>query len=185
MLYRYKKETMEFIRVNWITVSLKVIGLFVFSCLVLGVSVITNEKIKEREVMIIMQKKNQFTPDKFITKIKSLNFRFPHIVLAQAKLETHNFTSKMFSENNNLFGMKEAAVRINTSKGTQNQHAFYDSWLESLYDYGLYTSTYLYSIKDENEYYDYLSQSYAEDKQYASKLKKIVEKENLKELFAN
>jgi hypothetical protein len=26
-------------------------------------------------------------------------------------------------------------VRINTAVGTQNNHAYYDTWMESIYDY--------------------------------------------------
>jgi hypothetical protein len=89
----------------------------------------------------------------------------------------------MFKENNNLFGMKEATQRIYTSKGSQNGHAYYTNWMESLYDYGFYCATYLSSIKQEDEYYNYLSQFYAEDKNYVDKLKTIIERDNLKSKF--
>ena len=35
--------------------------------------------------------------------IYKMNFKYPHIVLAQAKLESSNFNSTIFKENNNLF----------------------------------------------------------------------------------
>jgi len=77
-------------------------------------------------------------------------------------------------ENNNLFGMKEATQRINLSKGTQTNHAYYSYWMDSVYDYALYCATYLSKLKTEDDYYNYLSQSYAEDGSYIDKLKNIV-----------
>jgi uncharacterized FlgJ-related protein len=137
----------------------------------------------ESEIEVISSNYNEFTEDKLVQRIKELNFKFPHIVVAQAKLETGNFTSKMFSENNNLFGMKQARQRINTAGGTQHGHAYYDTWLESVYDYAFYSSTYLHKIKNERDYFNYLSQSYAEDPNYITKLKSIIERENLKSKF--
>jgi uncharacterized FlgJ-related protein len=45
---------------------------------------------------------------------------------------------KIFVENNNLFGMKEARVRLNLAKGTQYGHAYYDDWKESVSQIMLY-----------------------------------------------
>ena len=113
----------------------------------------------------------------------SLNIKFPHIVLAQAKLESGNYSSKIFKENHNLFGMKEARVRIHTSKGTQFNHAYYSHWKESVYDYAFYQCRYLSGIRSESEYFSYLGASYAEDTEYVSKLKRMIEKEELKSKF--
>ena len=110
--------------------------------------------------------------------IYKMNFKFPHIVLAQAKLESSNFNSTIFKENNNLFGMKQARTRPTTATGTQRSHAVYNSWKDSIIDYALYSQTYL-SGKTESEYYAYLSRNYAEDPAYVEKLKRLVEKENL------
>ena len=72
----------------------------------------------KHEKILIVETQNNFTKDKFITKIKQLNLKYPHIVYAQAMLESGNFTSKIFRENNNMFGMKQARVRINLAKST-------------------------------------------------------------------
>lgn len=186
MIYIYDKKIREFRKVNFSKHStLALFGVSVCATLisVAQVSKVKNTDYSEKEVEIIMNKYNEFSEEKLVAKIKELNFRFPHIVLAQAKLESGNFSSKMFKENNNLFGMKEAKSRINIAGGTQNGHAYYDSWSESIYDYALYYSTYLSKIKNEREYFQYLSQSYAEDPNYVSNLKNIIEKENLKSNF--
>ena len=98
-------------------------------------------------------------------------------------VETGYWGSKIFKENHNLFGMKQANVRINTAVGTQNNHAYYETWMESIYDYAFYQCRYLGGIRTEAEYYAYLGKSYAEDKDYVKVLKSVVEKENLKDLF--
>lgn len=141
--------------------------------------------LTEEEKLIIIKEHNQFSEEKLIEKIKELNMKFPYIVLAQAKLETGNFTSKVFREGNNLFGMREAKQRITTALGTENNHAFYETWIESVLDYSFYQCKYLSNINTDEQYFQYLEQSYAEDTTYVSKLKSIIKKENLKDLFKN
>jgi uncharacterized FlgJ-related protein len=126
---------------------------------------------------------NDFSEEKLIELLLSLNVKFPHIVLAQAKLESGHYSSKIYKENHNLFGMKEAVVRIHTSKGTQFNHAYYSHWKESVYDYAFYQCRYLSTLHTEKEYYSYLSKSYAEANNYVEILKSMVIKENLKEKF--
>lgn len=117
---------------------------------------------------------NEFTEEKLMSYIKQLNIRFPHIVLAQAKLETGNFKSRLFKENNNLFGMKCATKRPFTHKGEQRGHAKYDKWQDCVIDYALYQAAYLSKKKTESEYFAYLSENYAEDTNYIVTLKKII-----------
>ncbi len=186
MIYIYDKRTRDFRKIKFSNHLFKFT--FVVSVLVSigAISQINNYKngdLTEREVELIFAKQNEFSEEKLISKIKELNFKFPHIVLAQAKLETAHFTSKMFNENNNLFGMKQAVTRINTAGGTQHGHAYYDTWTESVYDYALYSSTYLHKLKSESDYFSYLSSSYAEDPNYILKLQEIIQNQNLKSKF--
>lgn len=124
-----------------------------------------------------------FSEEKLIELLKTLNVKYPYIVLAQAKIESANYTSKIFKENHNLFGMKEARVRINTANGTQYNHAYYSNWRESVYDYAFYQCRYLGRVNSEQEYYNYLDQSYAEAPNYVQSLKAIVNREKLKDKF--
>lgn len=186
MIYTYDRKSREFRKVDFSKHSHKIVFGLSFLLTLGAVSQITNnknEEFSEQEIQVILSKYNEFSEEKLIEKLKELNFKFPHIVLAQSKLETAHFKSKMFTENNNLFGMKQASQRINTAGGTQHGHAYYDTWLESVYDYAFYSSTYLSKIKNERDYFNYLSQSYAEDTTYVTKLKNIIEKENLKSKF--
>lgn len=126
---------------------------------------------------------DNFSKEKFVDELKRLNVKFPHIVMAQSIIETGYWNSKIVKESNNLFGMKEALTRVNTAKGTQFNHAFYDSWRESIYDYAFWQCRYMGGVNNEQEYYAYLSQVYAEDSNYIQKLKKCVVDNNLQSLF--
>lgn len=187
MIYKYDKKMLEYKQINLSSISIKFILAIIVLTIIMSLTTKPDYKqlddLNEREISIVLSKHNEFTQNRLVNRIKELNFKFPHIVLAQAMLETGNFNSKMFNENNNLFGMKEAKVRLNTAGGTQYGHAYYDSWVESLYDYALYSATYLHKLKSEREYYEYLSKFYAEDTSYVNRLKEIITKENLKSKF--
>jgi hypothetical protein len=50
----------------------------------------------EKEILIIdINNRNEFTQDKLVTMLKDLNVRFPHIVVAQARLETGGYNITM------------------------------------------------------------------------------------------
>jgi hypothetical protein len=172
-LYKYDSSTLEFKKVNYLLLVLKI--LTPFFIVILFSSTILPEKetvnITPEERVLIISEASKFTKEKLIREIERLNFRFPHIVLAQAQIESGNFSSPIFKENHNMFGMREAQVRANLARGTRRKHAFYDTWKESLYDYALYYSTYLSKLKTEDQYFDYLGQSYAEDPNYVKKVK--------------
>lgn len=70
------------------------------------------------------------TQEQVLSEIKRQGIPHPHIVLAQARLETGNFKSDLCQVNKNLFGMKGG-------KGTRkrNGYAAYRHWRESIKDY--------------------------------------------------
>ena len=182
-MYRFDEKSLTFVKIGCLVPALKMSFYAVIAILLLSLSLPSRKSFTESEVMIIVAKHNQFTEEKLTNVIQRMHFPFPYIVYAQALHETNYFKSSIFTENHNLFGMRSAVVRINTAKGTQNEHAYYDSWMESVYDYALYSATYLSSLKTEEEYYSYLEQSYAEDSNYVNKIKSIVENDKLKSKF--
>lgn len=189
MIYRLDPKTSQLKRVDLLKLSIKTlaVGLILYSSLSYakkyGVDRDRIDALTEEERLVVVGEFNEFSEEKLIAKIEKLNFRFPYIILAQAKLETGNFSSLSFVNANNMFGMKQAKSRANTAEGTGYGHAYYDSWIESLYDYALYYNAYLNKLRTEAQYYSYLSQNYAQDPNYVSKLKQIIEKENLKSKF--
>lgn len=181
--YKYDEEQMKFVAVKWFWKIVTALGLITLGLLILtGINKIDN-RITEAKILVVLTQQNQFESKKLIKKIKELNFQFPYIVYAQAMLETNNFKSPIFLENNNLFGMKESTFRISTALGTQDNHAFYNNWEDSVYDYGYYQATYLSRLKTEGDYFDYLGQYYAADSAYVLKIKNIILRENLIKIF--
>lgn len=184
MLYKYNKDTLLFDDIT------KTVLLYFFGGLILltiTASVIILNRVndiryisEETKTLIIKENDTEraFTPEKLKAYLLELNLRFPHIVYAQAQLETGEFKSNIFKTNNNLFGMKEATSRPTTNKGTENGHAYYEDWRQSVVDYAFFSATYLSNIKTEDEYFQYLGANYAEDPKYVEKLKEKI-RENL------
>ena len=186
MYYKFNKETLDFEKTKVTNKSLTGLGAAVGLLLIFGFTSNPNNKVEnlsQEEKLIVVREYSEFSEEKLIEKITELNFRYPHIILAQAKLESGHFKSTIFLENNNMFGMKEAKLRANLAKGTNRGHAYYETWQESVIDYALYYSSYLRSIKTEGEYFEYLRQNYAEDVTYVQRLKQIIKKEELKNKF--
>jgi len=187
-LYKFDNKTLQFEKISNTKLNL-FLGLVVCCLfLILGSLVIPKsserlEQLTEYEKVVLVAEMNKFSEDKFVSKLKELNFKFPYIVYAQSLVETGGFSSHIFRENHNLFGMKEAAVRLNLAKGTQYNHAYYDNWEQSVMDYALYASSYLKELNTEDKYFTYLGQHYAEDPGYVSKLRKIIQDNNLKQKF--
>lgn len=187
MIYKYDNKNLLFIK------DTKFIKIVVFTgLLVMLVSFVFGRYARitaldsyERELIILnlKEEENKFTEEKFVQLLKDLNVKYPHVVMAQSILETGKWKSNIFKENHNLFGMKEAKTRVKTALGTQNNHAYYTSWSESVYDYAFYQCRYLSSIKSERDYFTYLSKNYAEDSEYAERLKATIQTHKLKEYF--
>lgn len=193
MLYTYCKESLSFKKVTptrklgGIILLAGVIGYTALTSMVSnahdeGFKEALNEPI-ESELVVLDSSELVFSRDVLVKELKRLNVRFPHIVLAQSILETGYWESRIYQENNNLFGMKQARARATTAKGTQLGHAYYDDWKESVTDYALYQAAYLNKLRTEKKYLNYLDRNYAEAKNYDKNLIAIIERENLKELF--
>ncbi len=188
MLYLYDKKHFTFKTINRNT-YLKVIGVTSLSFMLSSFmsykygAYDSLNGLSDTEKAIIIKKQDQFDQEKLVQMMKELNVKFPWIPLAQSMVETGHWKSNIFVENNNLFGMKEAKQRITTASGTQNNHAYYETWRESVYDYAFYQSRYLASIRSEQEYFQYLKASYAEDPNYIQAIKQAIEQNKLKQLF--
>ena len=115
--------------------------------------------------------------------LSALGIKFPKVVAAQLVLETGYFSSKIFKENHNGFGMK--MHKRGRAKGVKNGHAYYDSFKDSILDYRTYQQMILakakeqgYKINSEEDYLWLLDNlphcrncRYAEDISYTKKLR--------------
>jgi flagellum-specific peptidoglycan hydrolase FlgJ len=124
-----------------------------------------------------------FSEAALIEQLNKCNIKYPHIVLAQAKLESSNFSSENFKKNNNLVGLRKARRRVTTSLSEKNTYAYYRDWVDCIYDICMWQSSFANNASSEEEYFRILQEKYAEDPQYVNKLKNIIEKGKLRAIF--
>ena len=89
--------------------------------------------------------------------------KYPHIVYAQAVLETGHFKSDLCLNGNNLFGLYDS-----------KKHRYYtfDHWKDCII---AYKEMIQYKYKDGDDYLNFLKEiGYAEDPEYICKLKKLI-----------
>jgi hypothetical protein len=182
MLYKFDKRRMDYVLAKDYFVKI-VVGIIASWLVVFGLTSYNQSTklnsikyITEETRLLILNNENKFSEEKLKEAILALNIKFPHIVLAQAKLESGHFKSKIFKENNNFFGMKVARCRPTTNKGEQNGHAYFDTWKDCLVDYAFYQAAYLHDIKTEDQYLAYLKANYAEDPNYFTKLLNLIKR---------
>jgi uncharacterized FlgJ-related protein len=133
-------------------------------------------QLSQEEVVLIINKNinSSFQPNQLYDYLKELNVKFPEIVFAQAVLETGNFTSKLYRENHNCFGMKLSSRRPTTTHEQDNGHALYENWRASVLDYAFYQTAYLNDLKTKDEYMAFIESNYSETPGYTDRLKDIV-----------
>jgi flagellum-specific peptidoglycan hydrolase FlgJ len=100
------------------------------------------------------------------------NIASPAIVMAQSRLETGNYQSRLCLEVNNLFGMNFPRIRPTTAVGsTEYGFAIYLSWYDSVRDMKLFQDYYASRGRDLSDYFEFLAAiGYAEDPEYINKL---------------
>lgn len=170
MLYFFDRNNLKFKRfpLHYIVVPVTVTILIL---IVRPDKIITKYKRVHTHEILIKQPINlRFTIKRFKQLLKDMNVKHPDIVYAQARLETGNFTSKIFRTNNNLFGFKVARQRPTVCIGMLSGHASYDSWQMSVIDYALWQSKHCPRLTHD-QYIEYLRANYAEDTNYIKKLK--------------
>ena len=102
------------------------------------------------------------TDQQVYDELKKYDVKYPQIVLAQAKLETGNYTSTLCKKHGNLFGLKR-----------KNGYAKFNNWKESVKAYRDWVQ---YKYKG-GDYYVFLKKiGYASDPKYIVKVKEMVKK---------
>jgi len=186
-LFYFNKEKLVYVPVKFRT---PIIGFLTLIVLVFSLGYASSNKAINR----IIHRKTTDTitipsvplSEKALIKLlESCNVKYPHIVLAQAKLESGNFTSKVFKQNNNMFGMRKARQRVTSAQGEKNTYASYRDWVDCVYDYAMYQSSVMCNVSNESEYFRKLGERYAEDSLYVSRLQHIIQTKKLKNIFEN
>jgi hypothetical protein len=131
----------------------------------------------ERGLFYYQIKDQPFSEDLLKKAIYYERIKYQDIVLLQSQLETGHYTSDIFLNGHNLFGMKYPERRPTVATGTYKEHAKYAHWSDSVIDYALWQEWYLslgYRIGDGDDSALYLvflkSIPYARDPRYVPKL---------------
>ncbi|MDM8001391.1 MAG: glucosaminidase domain-containing protein [Bacteroidota bacterium] len=131
----------------------------------------------EKDLFYFQVRYLPFSEDLLIKCLEYEGIKYQEVVLLQSRLETGYYTSDIFLNGNNLFGMKYPTQRPTVATGTYRDHAKYEHWSDSVIDYALWQQYYIsrgYRIgegEDTDFYLVFLKViPYAEDKRYVSKL---------------
>jgi hypothetical protein len=134
----------------------------------------------ERDLFYFQVRYLPFSEELLIKCLGYEGIKYQEVVLLQSRLETGYYTSDIFLNGNNLFGMRYPVFRPTVATGTYKEHARYAHWSDSVIDYALWQEYYIsrgYRIgggQDTDFYLVFLKCiPYAEDKQYVSKLVKL------------
>lgn len=133
------------------------------------------EEVMEKLITKVVYKdiEDKFTPEKLREYILELNLKYPEIVFAQAKLESGNFTSRAFREQNNLFGLHVARQRPTLAKKGKGKLARYKSWRDSVVDYAFLVADRMRKLQSREDYLNYLDDNY-DVQGYSKKLLKLI-----------
>lgn len=127
----------------------------------IGDSIKVNTTVEKKSDKVSAKYDTTKPSDKTVlSELKRQNVSHPHIVLAQAKLESGNYKSDVCKKNNNLFGLMKG----------DDYHSF-SHWKQSI----TYYKKHVQSRYRGGDYYAFLADiGYAQDPQYISKLKEMV-----------
>lgn len=100
------------------------------------------------------------------------NAWYPDILLKQAKIESANYTSNVYKNTNNLYGIRKVGKRQTTQlNNIYNGYGCYNNWCLSVLDRMLWDVFVFKGEKPSEEEYLKAMSIYAEDKNYINKLK--------------
>lgn len=118
-----------------------------------------------------MNKPEELNDSTLLSFLNESGAWYPSILMKQAKLESSNYHSRLYTKNNNLFGMKTVYIRKTTQSGLPNKkYGYYINWKLSVLDRILWDLNTFETKPTEREYLNTL-QKYAEDPNYINKLK--------------
>jgi hypothetical protein len=176
-MYRFNKQRLAYEKVN----IRKYIGMIVLSFLsvfILSSFIWKEVVVVTAEQEVILKTSDSFSKEKLFLEIDKYSFKYPDIIKAQALIESGHFKAPVFKQNNNMFGMREAMVRITTAKGSNLNHAYFANWQDCVTDRALYEAQYLSKLTRE-QYLSYLDQTYAEGKGYSKLIKEVIKTNKL------
>lgn len=103
----------------------------------------------------------QLTDSAITKELTQLGCMLPNVALAQFKIETGHFKSKICIENKNVAGIRNSAS--NLAKGIRRGHNVYSTYRDCLRDY----------VRIQNKYLKNIDGKYAEATDYTEKLREV------------
>ena len=116
----------------------------------------------------------RFSEERMINYARSIGVKYIDVMVAQSRIETGWYSSKVFLEGANLFGMKLAMRRPTTASGEHRSHARYSNWLRSVEDYKLWQEMVLSKVESKREYINYIAKHYAQNPNYLKLIKQTI-----------
>lgn len=113
--------------------------------------------------------------EELLVLLKKYKIQNPLIVLAQAKLESGNFTSNLFLKYHNFVNMKIPGQRPTSGTNSPNHnYSEYEDLNHGVLDYAIWQSSYARNLNEEQYYSRLVELGFAEDTMYIHKLRPIV-----------
>jgi hypothetical protein len=113
--------------------------------------------------------------DSIFVIIDTIGFEYPEVIKAQVILETGNFSSRVYKQNNNLFGMRLPKSRLTTATSSNYGYAVYPDVFSSIEDRLIYDTLYFRNL-NRQQYLNKLNRIYATNPNYIQHLEKIIQK---------
>ena len=178
-LFHYDSEALVYRKTNRL-LKYRIIVVVLFLSVSL-LSFVAVKKLQKEYITTEITIKEKDYKKTVFEMIDELPFKYPEIVKAQSILESGNFKSQVFLHNLNPYGMRLPLQRVTTAKGSNLNHAVYESVEQATLDRLLFETKYLHGLSKE-QYYNYLDRVYAESgNNYSKTLKQIIKKNRLNE----
>ena len=143
-------------------------GVFILSLLLnvalIAVIIFQEIEVKHHYQKVVVEKLVEdipLTDSAIIEELVRLDCVLPNVALAQMKVETGHFSSKICKENKNIAGIKTSKSELVT--GMKNDHCAYATYRDCLKDY----------VRIQNRYLKNIDGKYAESKDYIKIIKSI------------
>ena len=139
-----------------------------------NINMLTNTEEKIIMIKANEIENNSFTPKKYREYLDHLNIKYPWIAYSQSLIESAHFTSPVWKNNHNLLGLRKSTLRATKNKGTELNHAYFDTWKDCVDDYALWYNRYRICDLNETQYLEFLQKNYAQSPEYMKLLLKII-----------
>ena len=140
----------------------KILLLILFSFMFMSFHNIASIRLKVEEHDVSFLKAKELNDSILYLALVHYNVKHPKIVLAQAKLESGNFTSSHYKKRNNFLGLYDSK---------RKEYYKFNHWTDCIQGY---KDMIEYKLRDNENYYNFLRRiKYATSENYIRQIKQI------------